>query len=334
LNIIPDPLRLLIVEDSEDDTWLIVRQLQRGGLNPDFQRVDTLDSMREALGAQAWDLIISDYSLPKFGGPAALAVYHQHGLDIPFILVSGIIGEEAAVEMMKAGAHDYLMKDHLARLEPAVRRELVAAEERRVRKQAEAARAHLAAIVDSCDEAIIGKNLDGTVTSWNAAAERLYGYTAAEMIGRSVSILVPPYRPRDLPEIFEMVARGERAEAFETIRIRKDGQPVEVALIVSPIKDAAGRVVGASTAARDISRRKEDERERLRLIEELTAALARVKTLGGLLPICSSCKKIRDDQGYWQQVETYVKKHSDAEFTHGLCPDCATKLYPEYQLKG
>jgi PAS domain S-box-containing protein len=303
-------------------------------LNPDFQRVETLDSMRQALDGGPWDLVISDYSLPTFGGPAALALYHQRGLDIPFIIVSGVIGEEAAVEMMKAGAHDYVIKNNLARLEPAVRRELLAAEGRRVRKRAEAAQAHLAAIVESCDEAIIGKNLDGTVISWNAAAERLYGYTAAEMIGRSVSVLVPPYRPRDLPDILERAGRGERVEAFETIRIRKGGEPVEVSLIVSPVKDAAGRVIGASSLARDISRSKEDERERLRLIEELTAALARVKTLDGLLPICSSCKKIRDDKGYWQQVETYVKKHSDAEFTHGLCPDCATKLYPEYHLKG
>jgi PAS domain S-box-containing protein len=329
-----DPLRVLIIEDSEDDTWLIVRHLQRGGLNLDFHRVDTLDPMRQALAAQLWDIIISDYSLPGFGGRAALALYHQQGLDIPFIIVSGVIGEEAAVEMMKAGAHDYVIKNNLARLEPAVRRELLAAEERRVRKRAEAAQAHLAAIVESCDEAIVGKNLDGTVISWNAAAERLYGYTAAEMIGRSVSVLVSPYRPHDLPEILERAGRGERVEAFETVRIRKDGQPVEVSLIVSPVKDAAGRVIGASTLARDISRLKEDERERLRLIEELTAALARVKTLDGLLPICSSCKKIRDDQGYWQQVETYVKKHSDAEFTHGLCPDCATKLYPEFHAKG
>jgi PAS domain S-box-containing protein len=327
------PLKLLIVEDSEDDTWLIVRQLQRGGLNPDFQRVETLGSMREALATQSWDLIISDYSLPRFGGPAALALYHQQNLDIPFITVSGIIGEEAAVEMMKSGAHDYVMKSNLTRLEPAVRRELMAAQERRVHRQAEAARSHLAAIVESCDEAIIGKNLDGTITSWNAAAERLYGYKAAEMIGRSVSVLVPPYRPRDLPEIFEMATRGERLEPFETVRIRKDGTPVEVSLIVSPIKDAAGKVIGASSAARDISKRKEEERERLKLIEELTEALSRVKTLSGLLPICSSCKKIRNDKGYWQQVETYVKEHSDAEFTHGLCPDCVKKLYPEYQVK-
>jgi PAS domain S-box-containing protein len=328
-----DALRLLIVEDSEDDTWLIVRQLQQAGLHPDFQRVETLGALREALDGGTWDLIICDFSLPQFGGPAALAIYRQHELDIPFIIVSGAIGEETAVEMMKAGAHDYVMKNNLARLGPVVHRELAAAKERCARKQVEAARAHLAAIVECCDEAIVGKTLDGTVVSWNAAAERLYGYTAAEILGRSVSILVPPYRPRDLIEVFEMAARGERVEAFETIRVRKDGTPIEVSLVVSPIKDASGRVVGASSVGRDISRRKEEERERLRLIEELTEALSHVKTLSGLLPICSSCKKIRNDQGAWQQFDVYVREHSQVEFSHGLCPECGVRLYPEYLHK-
>ena len=103
-----NPLRVLIVEDSQDDTWLIVRNLQRAGFRPDFERVETMAAMREALETQSWDLIISDYSMPQFAGPAALALYRQKGLDIPFISVSGVIGEETAVEMMKAGAHDFV----------------------------------------------------------------------------------------------------------------------------------------------------------------------------------------------------------------------------------
>src|SRR5436190_14796163 len=329
-----DLLRLLIVEDSEDDTWLIVRQLQQSGLHPDLHRVETLGAMREALDTQKWDCIISDYSLPQFSGPAALALYQQRALDIPFIIVSGAMGEETAVEMMKAGAHNYVMKNNLRRLGPAVFHELAAAQERQVRKQAEAAREHLASIGECCDEAIVGKTLDGTVISWNAAAERLYGYTAEEMLGRSACILVPPYRPRDFLEVFEMAARGQRVEAFETVRVRKDGQQIEVSLVVSPIKDADGRVIGASTVGRDISRRKEQERERLRLIDELTEALARVKTLSGLLPICSSCKKIRNESGAWQQFDTYVREHSELKFSHGLCPECGIQLYPEYLSKG
>ena len=143
--------------------------------------------MQAALDVHDWDLIICDYSMPHFAGPAALAIYQQKGLDIPFISVSGTVGEETVAEMMKAGAHDYVMKSHLARLVPAVKRELRAAQERRDRRQAEAVLAYLASIVESCDDAIIGKTLDGTVVSWNTGAERLYGYSAAEMIGRSIS---------------------------------------------------------------------------------------------------------------------------------------------------
>ena len=165
--------------------------------------------------------------------------------------------------MMKAGAHDYVMKSNLARLVPAVKRELRAAQERRDRRQAEAIATYLASIVQSCDDAIIGKTLDGIVVSWNAGAERLYGYTADEMIGRSISVLIPSYRPEELPGIFETIKRGEGVDGLETVRIRKDGTPVEVSLTISPIRDATGRVVGASTVARDITRRKQEENERL-----------------------------------------------------------------------
>ena len=328
-----DPLRVLIVEDSEDDTLLMVRELQRGGFDPVFERVQTPASMTAALQAQAWDLIISDYSMPQFGGSAALSLFKQQGLDIPFIAVSGVIGEDTAVEMMKAGADDYVMKSRLARLAPAVRRELRAAQERRVRKQAEAAMAHLASIVESCEDAIVGETLDGVVTSWNTGAQRLYGYAPQEMIGRPVSILVPAFRSYDLPEIYEQLKRGQPLEPFETVRLRKDGKAIDVSLTVSPIRDRDGRVMGASTVARDITRRKAEEQERLRLIQELTDALTQVKTLSGLLPICASCKKIRNDNGYWEAVETYVSEHSDADFTHGICPECVQRLYPEYSLK-
>src|SRR5260221_5571575 len=124
-------LRVLIVEDSHDDTFLVMRVLQRGGFDVSHERVDTLGAMKEAIEQHKWDLIISDYSLPGFGGAAALAMYRKSGLDVPFIIVSGMMGEEIAVEMMKAGAHDYVMKNNLTRLVPTVERHLRAAEERR-----------------------------------------------------------------------------------------------------------------------------------------------------------------------------------------------------------
>ncbi len=131
------PLRVLIVEDSEDDAALLVRELRRGGYDPTLQRVDTAAAMSAALDRETWDIVISDYTMPRFSAPAALAVLQESGLDLPFIIVSGTIGEDPAVAAMKAGAHDYLMKGKLTRLVPAVERELREAEGRRERKRSE-----------------------------------------------------------------------------------------------------------------------------------------------------------------------------------------------------
>ena len=131
------PIRVLIVEDSEDDTVLILRELKRGGYDTTYERVETDKAMKAALDNQTWDIIICDYSMPKFSMPAALETLQKMGLDLPFIIVSGTIGEDVAVEAMKAGAHDYIMKDNLSRLVPAIERELREAEERQRHRQTE-----------------------------------------------------------------------------------------------------------------------------------------------------------------------------------------------------
>ncbi len=131
-----DPLHILIVEDSEDDAQLLLAELRRGGYSPVSMRVDTADAMRAALERKDWDLVVADYSMPHFSALAALELMRQTGLDLPFIIVSGTIGEETAVEAMRAGAHDYLMKGNLKRLVPAVQRELDEAQVRRERRRA------------------------------------------------------------------------------------------------------------------------------------------------------------------------------------------------------
>ncbi len=138
------PLRVLIVEDSEDDAELLLCELRGGCYDPVYERVDTPDAMIAALDGQSWDIILSDYVMPRFSGLAALALLKKKGLDLPFIIVSGRIGEDIAVEAMKAGAHDYLRKGDLARLLPAVDRELREVVVRRERKLAQEAllRAH------------------------------------------------------------------------------------------------------------------------------------------------------------------------------------------------
>ncbi len=149
-------------------------------------------------------------------------------------------------------------------------------------RRAAAAKAHLAAIIDSADDAIIGKDLDGVIQSCNAAAERLFGYTSDELVGQPVRILIPAERQSEEDDILARLRRGERIEHFETIRVTKDGRRLDISLTISPVRDESGRVIGASKIARDISGVKRAEAERIRLLQEnaaVTETLNRVGTI-------------------------------------------------------
>src|SRR5262245_12181009 len=146
------------------------------------------------------------------------------------------------------------------------------------RKEAEEARARLAAIVESSEDAILSKNLDGIILTWNRAAEKMYGYTAAEVVGRPISLLAPPERAGEVPSILEQLRRGERLDNHETVRLRKDGTRIDVSLSISPMPDAAGRVTASSVIARDITARKRGER-RLAAEHAVTRALAESASL-------------------------------------------------------
>ena len=125
------PLRVLMVEDVEDDAWLIIRALKKGGYNPDFLRVHTTAAMEKALTEQPWDIVLSDYRLPEFSGLEAVALLKNTELDIPLIIISGAIGEEKALECMRMGARDYIRKENLSLLIPAIERELAEAQVRK-----------------------------------------------------------------------------------------------------------------------------------------------------------------------------------------------------------
>jgi DNA-binding NtrC family response regulator len=131
------PLRVLLVEDSESDADLIVRQLKKAEYSVHHERIENAKEMKKALEKQKWDIVISDYKLPRFNAAAALTLLQKAKIDIPFVIVSGSMGEELAVELMKAGAHDYLTKNKLVRLAQVVKRELAEAQMRRERKQSE-----------------------------------------------------------------------------------------------------------------------------------------------------------------------------------------------------
>lgn len=133
------PLRVLIIEDSEDDALLLLRELRKGGYEPECERVETAEAMMEAIAERSWDIALSDYVLPRFSGMEALRIWRQSGFDAPFIVVSGKIGEDTAVGAMRAGANDYFIKGNISRLVPAIQRELKEAELRRRKREAEEA---------------------------------------------------------------------------------------------------------------------------------------------------------------------------------------------------
>ena len=193
-------LRVLMIEDSQEDTVLIAHELGRPGYDVTYERVDTERTLKQALARGNWDVVLCDYTMPKFNGAAALHIVRQMEQELPFIYVSGTIGEDVAVEAMKSGVNDYVMKNNLRRLLPAVE----------------------------------------------------HGVDQAE--------------------------------------VRK--------------------------------RARMTEEDRDRLIQELEAALKEVKRLTGLLSICANCKRIRLPDGSWEPIESYIQKHSDAQFSHGLCPEC------------
>ena len=202
-----DEIRVLLIEDDPNDAMLLGLELRRAGIPFEAQRVETREAFLRELELELPDVILSDHGLPHFDGFSALAIAKEKCPDVPFLFVTGSLGEEMIIETLKRGATDYVLKHRLGKLVPAVQRAMREADERRKRMAAEA--------------------------------------------------------------------------------------------------------------------------ERERLISELTDALAKVKTLTGLLPICSSCKNIRDDNGYWNRLETYLQEHSGAKLTHGICPDCAHRLYPD-----
>ena len=272
----PTPLRVLIVEDAPDDAELLLLELRRGGFAPHWQRVETAEETKAALESGSWDIILSDFTLPRFSARAALDVLKQIGLDIPFIVVSGTIGEESAVAAMRTGVSDYIVKHNLARLCPAIARELREAANRSERRVAEQAAYRLAAVVRSSGDAIISKTLEGIITDWNPGAERLYGYAAEEVVGKPFSTIVPSDKLKELQEIMERVWRGERTGPLETVRVQKDGTRVDVSVVVSPVHDIAGRIVGASNFARDITEKRQAEeslRRQTRLLQSVLASV-------------------------------------------------------------
>ncbi len=160
----------------------------------------------------------------------------------------------------------------------------------------------LQSIVESSDDAIIGKTIEGIIVSWNAGAEKIYGYTPQEMIGRSMLLLVPPDRPDELPQILAKIKRGERIAHFETVRVRKDGRVVDISKSISPVKDRNGNIIGASTIARDITDNKRIQTEIIKKTEELEKASSILRLAEKIFESANDGIVVTDIEGVIQMV--------------------------------
>jgi PAS domain S-box-containing protein len=379
------PLKLLCLEDSPKDAEIILELLTDTGYDLTVDCIATKKDYAALLRANKYDIILSDFKLPGFDAFEALRLSMDVCPDVPFICISGSIGEEIAIELIKQGAVDYILKDRLVRLPLAIKRALDEVREKEARrrteeslrdseerykksfedhsavklildpdtgaildanhaavqyygwshkeltrmkiqqintlsaeqvkaeltsavtknqvrfefchrradgsirdvevfsskieikgkkfldsivhditerKQTEEKANRLAAIVQSSDDAIIGKTLDGIITSWNKGAEKIYGYTESEIIGKSISILLPEANKDEMVEILLKLREGKHVEHYETIRRSKAGRNIYMSLTVSPIFDAEGKIIAVSTIGRDITERKQTE-ERL-----------------------------------------------------------------------
>jgi PAS domain S-box-containing protein len=254
------PLRVLIVEDSEDDALLLLRELRRGGYEPIYERVDTPEAMRRALEERGpWEVVLSDWQMPRFSGTRALEMSREANSDAPFIIVSGKVGEEAAVEAMRAGAHDYVMKGNLTRLCATVERGLEEAEVRRERERAEKSlkesEERYRRLVELSPDAII-VHCGGEVLFVNIAGAELFGVASPEeLIGKPVMDFIhPDYWEIARARIVRTQEKGERTDLIQEKFLRFDGQAVDVEAVSTPIIYRGE--VASLVIARDITERK------------------------------------------------------------------------------
>jgi PAS domain S-box-containing protein len=283
-------LQLLIVEDSEDDALLLLRELQKSGYEPSWERVDTSEAMTTALAARQWDVIVSDFSMPRFSGLDALRMVRESGLDIPFIIVSGKIGEETAVEAMRCGAHDYIIKGNLARLAPAIEREIGEAGVRSKRLQAEKALAKAKEEWERTFDAIIDPimilDTEYRIVNVNKALAGKLELKPSETQGLSCyRVIHQTLEPPEFCPCIRVMADGQPHVA----EFHSPGLGGYFSSSVSPLFGPNGDLCGSICISRDINERKQAELKILRLnriysvLSKFNEAIVRIREPGRLL---------------------------------------------------
>ncbi|EAW38800.1 response regulator [Lyngbya sp. PCC 8106] len=270
-------LKILLLEDDLVDRELIQTLLIKGGIEAEFTCVNRCSEFEEVLKTLFPDLILSDYVLPSFDGIAALEIAQQICPEVPFIMVSGMLGEERAIEALKQGATDYVLKQRLERLVPSVKRALRESQERQERLRVEEALRQtddlLKAIVDASPVAIITLNLEKKVITWNIAAERIYGWQSQEVIDQLLP-LIPPEEDEQFNRLFQQALQNYTRTNYEFQHRGKNNDLIEISISLAPLHNAEGNVCGVVMTAVDITTRKRIEAERFNLLQREQSARA------------------------------------------------------------
>ncbi len=269
------PLRVLLIEDYEEDAALLERFLSRAGYAVQARRIETADELRGALAQpNSFDLVLADYTLPSFGARDALAMIQQSGADIPFIIVSGTIDEVSAVNAMRAGAHDYVLKGHLDRLLPAIERELADAERRRARLRTEAelrlVQQRFSATFNQAAVGMAHTSTDGRIQLVNQRLAEMLGAPVNRLLSLSLAdFLLPSERESELAELSSLVSGETTGRRVERDLLRSDGTSFPAQLTVSLLHSDDATAPNLLWVVEDISARKAAERETAELMTRL-----------------------------------------------------------------
>ena len=319
--------RILVVEDEA----LVAENLRRCLHDLGYSVAGIADTAAEAVGLAREhkpDLVLSDIQIKGREDGTSAARTLSRELDLPVVFLTAHADDATLQRARQSGPFGYVVKPYSERdLRIAIE---VALERHRLEQRVRRAERLLDATLRSIADAVIATDTLGRITFMNPVAEALTGVTAGDAVGRDLGAVFltgnpATSQPVQNPALAVLQSSEAIAPQHDQTLVARDGARRPIGGSCAPIRDEHGQVMGGILVFRDVSERKKHEAEREQLIAKLQEALANVRTLRGLLPICAWCKQIRDYDGYWQSVEDYIQAHSNAEFTHGICPACFEK---------